>query len=872
MSRPLTFNHEMLVANAGSGKTFALTTRIIRLLLAGVSMDRIAALTFTRKSAGEFLDELLVRLSEAASDRKKLAALAKASDTPELSSADCCELLRHIIDHFGRLGLSTIDSFFARIARQFPLESGLPEEFAIADSASLASARERALAMSFTLGAKGDQGLTSMIEQCHQISRKRGERNVFGMLLDQIDTLHQQYLKTPEGCTWGDSAAIWNKQPPPFQAATGIDAAIDGFANEVSLSNPDLSAEALSNLEAGLEAMRQLEPGQAWSRDIQKFVEQKLSSEPKNNHVRFASKKADGWAELTPGLRSSRKILADTLFADALHQILERAKGLYAFVRQYEGVYGKLVRGAGLISFADITTLLAERAADVDQTDALDWRSQVAYRIDQNFDHWLLDEFQDTSRVQWSILRTFIEEVLMDDDAQRSLFYVGDTKQAIYGWRGGDADLFREIFDYYENIKEGEALTNSWRSTEPVIKMVNSVFGSMNAIGDALKLPEATLDRWITGWNKHEVAAAIRENSGYATFFAVSENPEEDVSPQHAEVCRIIEEVDPLARGIECTVLLRQNKDAAELAAYLQSSGLAVALEGKSNPCTDNPFGSGVLAALRVVAHPSDSLSASIARGLPCASAWGLEDLDDFRKQTLQSIAECGYAKTLQTWIELAGFNESAERTSSASSAAAVNGVASIPASKKSYADESFLQSRSEAVLAAAEKFDAANTTSEGIDAFIAAVESTEVQEAEGTEAIRIMTIHQAKGLGFDMVIVSGLDKSSHNSIADELVLGPDEKDPQWGMLLPRKGIAEADPVLRQQTERLNAESKTNELCSAYVALTRAKRALYVISDELAETSKATHFGRHLQLSLGEGWSQGDAKWFEKNQLDRARA
>ena len=866
MNRPPTFNHEMLLANAGSGKTFALTTRIIRLLLAGVSMDRIAALTFTRKSAGEFLDELLVRLAEAAIDRKKLAALAKASDRPELSSADCCELLRHIIGHFGRLGLSTIDSFFARIARQFPLESGLPEEFAIADRASLASARERALAMSFALGAKGDQGLTSMIEQCHQISRKRGERNVFGMLLDQIDTLHQQYLKTPEGCTWGESAAIWNKHPPPFQAAAEIGVAIDDFNHEVSLSKPDLSAEALANLEAGLEAMRKLEPGQVWSREIQKFVEQKLSSEPKNNHIRFALKKADGWVELTPRLRSSRKILADTLFADALHQILERAKGLYVFVEQYEGIYAKLIRNTGLISFADITTLLAERASEVDQADALNWRSQVAYRIDQNFDHWLLDEFQDTSRVQWTILRTFIDEVLMDDDAERSLFYVGDTKQAIYGWRGGDAELFREIFDYYENIKEGKALTNSWRSTEPVIKMVNSVFGSMDSIAETLKLPEATLARWEAGWNKHEVAEAISNNSGYATFFAVSENPEEDVSPQYGEVRRIIQEVDPLARGIECAVLLRQNKDAAELAAYLQSSGLAVALEGKSNPCTDNPFGSAVLAALRAVAHPSDSLSAGIARGLPCASAWGLEDLENFRKQTLQSIAECGYAKTLQAWIELAGFNKASEITSPSSSVAAVNDVTSIPTSKKSHADESFLQNRSEAILAVAEKFDTAKTTSEGIDAFIASVESTEVQEAEATEAIRIMTIHQAKGLGFDMVIVSGLDKTSPIRTADELILGPDEKDPQWGLLLPRKGIAEADPVLLQQRERLNAESRTNELCSAYVALTRAKRALYVISDELAETSKASHFGRHLQLSLGEGWTQGDAKWFEKGQ------
>ncbi|MEC7236337.1 MAG: UvrD-helicase domain-containing protein, partial [Verrucomicrobiota bacterium] len=130
---------------------------------------------------------------------------------------------------------------------------------------------------------------------------------------------------------------------------------------------------------------------------LQKFVDQKLISEPKDNHIRFASKKLDGWVELNPTLRSSRKILTDTLFSDALQQILARAKGLYAFVQLYESAYAKLVRSAGLISFADITTLLAERASDGDQVDALDWRSQVAYRIDQNFDHWLLDEFQDTS-------------------------------------------------------------------------------------------------------------------------------------------------------------------------------------------------------------------------------------------------------------------------------------------------------------------------------------------------------------------------------------------------------------------------------------------------------------------------------------------
>lgn len=836
MIQSTALEHAMLVANAGSGKTYALTTRIIRLMLAGVSIDRIAALTFTRKSAGEFLDELLIRLAEAARDPQKLAALSAATGHAELGSLDCCRLLAHIVEHFGRLGLCTIDSFFARIARQFPLESGLPEEFAIADSASLASARERALARSFAVGTQGADGLEAMIEQCRQISRKHGERNVFAMLLDQIDKLHQRYLETPAGRTWGDASAIW-PNCFPFADAPQIDAAVDTFSRAALSATPYLSDEALAYLEENLEAIRALEPGQAWSKQIKDFVSSKLISEPKNDYLQLTRKK-NGWLDLTAEVRTTRKALADALFADMLRQFLERSQGLFHFVAEYESVYAELVRDAGLISFADITTLLAERAADTEDIEALDWRTQVAYRIDQNFDHWLLDEFQDTSRTQWTILRAFIDEVIMDDAQQRSFFYVGDTKQAIYSWRGGDAELFREIFqNYAPAIQEAPPLTESWRSTEPVIEMVNQVFGDMSAYAPELKLSGNTVDKWQVAWNEHSVAAPIAERAGYAAWQALPKktDDEDDTPAQHLEVLRIIQEVDPLTRGIECAVLLRQNKDAAELAAYLQAEGIAVAVEGTSNPCTDNLLGSAVLAALRAVAHPADTLSAMIAQGLPCATAWGLTDLENFRQKTLQSIADHGYADTLKTWIEQAGLT-----------------------------DEAFLASRGDALLAAAEAFDARSGSGEGIDTFIAAIEANEAREAEAREAIRIMTVHQSKGLGFEMVIVSGLDKTSRGQSSDELVLGPTSKDPQWGMLLPRKEIAEADPVLKQQTERLATESKTNELCSAYVALTRAKRALYVLSEALKDNSSATHFGRHLKLSLQDDWSAGDPQWFEK--------
>ena len=105
MNPPENISNEMLLANAERGRLFALTTRIIQLLLLGVEADKIAALTFTRKSAGEFLDQLLERIATAAEDPKKLAALAGDTGIKTLSAEDCRTLLAHIVQHFGRLGL-----------------------------------------------------------------------------------------------------------------------------------------------------------------------------------------------------------------------------------------------------------------------------------------------------------------------------------------------------------------------------------------------------------------------------------------------------------------------------------------------------------------------------------------------------------------------------------------------------------------------------------------------------------------------------------------------------------------------------------------------------------------------------------------------
>ena len=111
-----------------------------------------------------------------------------------------------------------------------------------------------------------------MIEQCQQISRQRGERNVFAMLLDQIAYSTNDTLKHPKTALGVMLLPFGISKSLHLQGAIEIGSAIDNFAHEVSISNPMLSSEALANLEVGLEAMRELKPGQAWSKDIQNLL------------------------------------------------------------------------------------------------------------------------------------------------------------------------------------------------------------------------------------------------------------------------------------------------------------------------------------------------------------------------------------------------------------------------------------------------------------------------------------------------------------------------------------------------------------------------------------------------------------------------
>ena len=838
--------NQRLIANAGSGKTYALTTRMIQLLAQDVEPSRIAALTFTRKSAGEFLSAVFKRLAEAAQDSKKLADLQKEDGLAGIDAARCRALLARLALQIGRLGMGTIDSLFARIARAFPLESGLAEDFAMAREAEILSAHERTLAALFA--NESAASLSDFIDLLRRINRTHGERDVFKNLLEETKNLHEKFLATPRGSVWGDAAAIWESGCAILNSNHDLPACVLEFRTQMQKTSPDLSDEHREKWLSWLDETASWTSGSMASASLKEFFKklQSLKDEAKTGRQIIANGQGspkDGRVYFDDDLLLLRQQIIEGILKLEFESLLERSRSLHALMQKFEDSYASLVRSAGLVTFGDITDSLARKAGDEA------WRLSAGYRIDQKFDHWLLDEFQDTSRPQWKILWTFIEEILSNPEGGRSFFYVGDTKQAIYSWRGGDPNLFFEIFDQINKkgyfIEDAPPLNESYRSCQAILDFVNKVFGDLGPVKTALEIPDSAAAKWASAWTEHLVSPKTRDLDGYAEWVSIPKNSgdeDEEGDAPDRKILEILQTTEPWKRALSCAVLKRDNKSVAALASLLQSKDIPVAVEGKTNPCVDNPLGAAFIAALRLCASPDDKIAAAVVNGFPATAAWGVGDGWKFRRETLASVAQSGFAPTIRRWIEASDLEA-----------------------------EPFLKERAAAFLLAAEEFDSCRKSSDGIPDFLRFVKNRQTQENEASGVVRIMNVHQSKGLGFDMVIVSGLDKRGGGNGGAKIGLGPSADEVKWGVLMPANDIAVHDTVLDAQLKIEEADEKFGEICTAYVALTRAKKALYVVTNELGETTKAKNFARHLLLQFGAtSTSIGNANWYRDHAIGDA--
>ena len=590
----------LIEASAGTGKTQALAERLIKLVRGGLEPHEIVALTFSRAAAGEIFERFVSLLAE------------RAGDDPV-----CAELLRKVIatQHLSQIG--TLDSFLMRIVRAFPLELGLVGDLAMMDEYEAAS--ERA-AVSFSILRRTDAALKRTFADAFSLAMNRADlRSFTESYRVLVKSWHERVVAMPSESAWGDPTAIWGRDP--------------AFAH-VTERELAFAADALEGLFDG-DAWGDFV---AWVRGFRgsfgspKGIAKKLLTDVDvfagdAVEFTFSRRKYSLTREQTLRLRDALMCV----FGYVVRMKLELAHGVYRLISAFEAAYDAKVRRTGRLVFSDVPRLIASLPPER--------RMALEYRMDAKIGAWALDEFQDTSREQWKVLKDLLDEAKQSQDG-KSVFIVGDRKQAIYGWRNGDVRIFSGERD--GGMYEIGELNKTWRSGPAIVEAVNRVFarGRIKSEFPAWECPE------------HETA-----RPGLSGFVRVEESPgrtmEDFLEPVYVALRAAIGEKasDPRRRGITAAVLVRTNKFGEMLADGLRSLGFEGAVWEGESAILDTPALSGFLDLLQLADHPGDALTYRHFRLTPLAAAKypdGVPPAAEISREMSLSFTTRGIVRTLR--------------------------------------------------------------------------------------------------------------------------------------------------------------------------------------------------------------------------------
>lgn len=474
-----------VAANAGSGKTWVLSRRVIRLLLAGTPPTRILCLTFTKAAAATMSNRIFAELGKwAVADDDALARSiagiqGAAANARDLKRAR--RLFAEAIETPGGLKIQTIHGFCERILQQFPIEADLGGGFEILDEAAerelVGRARDGVLiraaaepdgrlgrALAAVLEATGDQGFLKALDA---LVRRRDE--VRAALREDGDIVATA-LGIPAGETVADVEARIFQSPHFTQDLTQrfIEVALTGGKNAIEQAERFRQARDHPSRPARLNA---------W---FEAFFSQD------GDRRKFSSFLHKQGAAVIPGLDAAFDAecarLEDLRDRLAAHRARQATAALMTIGDAAIGDYERAKRARGALDFGDLIRRTADLLA---RSDAAAW---VQYKLDQGIDHILVDEAQDTSPRQWQIVRQLAEEFFAGETARprgRTLFAVGDEKQSIYSFQGAAPQEFSANARHFRAKASAAGadfaavnLVLSFRSTADVLGAVDRVFAA----------------------------------------------------------------------------------------------------------------------------------------------------------------------------------------------------------------------------------------------------------------------------------------------------------------------------------------------------------------------------------------------------------
>ncbi|MFC5052001.1 UvrD-helicase domain-containing protein [Rubritalea spongiae] len=815
------FSSLLIEASAGSGKTYQLSNRFLALLALGENPSDLIALTFTRKAAGEFSRRIFNRLALGASSPEKAQQLAaeitptligdpasdqpgivKANELPELSMERFRQLLCELITALDQLQLSTLDSFFTRLVSSFGPELGLAG-FEMLDEDGSARAREETLQSVLSGGSLTDSQRDIFLQAFTIANYGNEEARVRDSVLNFIENYHEKLLRLSSPSAWGNAESLWpDSDNWPYASSAKLASLQQEIEKEIPESFGHKGFD--KTFRTFTDSITEYTPGSPLPKPISTYLFKWTENTERGDETSFLYSRK----EISFSLKLSTALLdlKDLIHFSELRTYLQRTQGIWSVVYAFENQYHKLARSQGRVSFSDLTLLLQRHNVLAGEQGY----NHLAYRLDSQFKHWLLDEFQDTSRAQWDVIQPAIDEAMIDHEATRSLFVVGDTKQSIYGWRGGEPRLFNEL-EHQPSWSHLNVWTmsQSWRSSAVVLDFVNLC---CDPESDGMStLPEQTRERW-----KFEKHVAAKDLSGEVAVYQLNAKPEDDeLSDKQMAILAELSRIAPTERGLSCAILVSSNKQVQEYTQLLREHGnWPVEAEAAVTIASDSPLGLALLDWFKYLCYPADHFALRHVLSSPLATAvqqFGDSDAEQLINARSQ-ISSQGLSKHLVQLIK------------------------KLP---KSLHLGKFQELRLRQIIDTARSFDAKGGT---LEEWLRMLKTQVHREESSAGAIQVMTVHKSKGLEFDLVILPELDGSGYDAInrMDMLIQHNEQHLPEHFMLKPNKEIIQNDPQLTEQYNDWIADNCYERACNVYVALTRAAHSLYLFLNTPAKSAQPT--------------------------------
>ncbi|MCF7874087.1 MAG: UvrD-helicase domain-containing protein [Candidatus Omnitrophica bacterium] len=807
-------------ASAGSGKTYALAKRFLQLLInrSVASSDylrTILAITFTNKAAYEMKERILEILKNIALDsfpteEQKNDIITSLGVDYDFARQKAHLLIEEIIRHYSHFGVKTIDSFINSLLLGCSLHIGRSATFRIK--------RDYKDQLLYALDSLIDKSLSDKF------------------LGKELNNFLRHYLFVENRGSWFPKSQILDLMIALFEL-------VNRYGKDFSKYETDID----SLLKAKSRAYKKIKElaislppsvNKRTKNSVLNFIEQ-------NNQQFEIAKLPNALSKQQPALNKGKSASEEFLKKwNSIYQQIKQVVQLEAEVsyNPYIGLFNQV--GAIFESFSQKEDLLflsqLNRQARFLFSQEGITVAELYYRLATRFQHYLIDEFQDTSRIQWDNLSPMVEEGLSSGG---TLFYVGDKKQAIYRFRGGQSQLFDKIRERFLGYQTDSLfLKKNWRSQKEIVKFNNFIFSSQNILRflkESKISKELEKDNYLEEIvnNFSDSEQSYREGNDFGYVYIQKLNETNQTQRNQIVRKKVVELIEDLKKRFSLTdiaLLTRDNRELELLTGWLLEEGVPVESEKTLN-VLEHPQIKELISFLKFLYSPVDDLSfASFILGDIFSKKAGL-DKDQLRTFlfNLQKLAKKDKANLYRKFLnqfpeiwkkELAPFFKTVGFISPYQLLIAIYKQFDLPSN--------FPQSQ-----AFFKKFlQLCNDSQEektGLWGFLDYLKDPSPDKlyvnTTAKNSVKILTIHKAKGLEFPVVVVPFLKMS----------ISPETGTAGTKSYLEIKDsrklhLLRITKEYRRYSDRLENIYKNSyklacidELNNIYVALTRPKHELY---------------------------------------------